>query len=893
MPNYDNSKPRIALELYGIVPSAIALLCLAIERDFSGTPVHKLTLEALLALFVLFSFPGDSFAPFFVAVFICADKTLFHQPLIESLGAWVLGLILVVSTSKNHRASVFRAVLFFLALGTLPIFYTALVLPVLIANLFGAAVGLFMVSRHWKHIEFFLNPWLHITGAQERNRFRFSFFCVYFLSFGATSWSYLVQHTPVPALAAAIHLLCTLLFVPLVLSWLGLEPDLPSEHPLVPTIASARDQAVGPLAAHALGLPQAASLRIKQTLDYMIAERRLEIDRLKKLTEVQKVKAVTELAEELAQKEREAAHQLEDAFYAQPWDLIVSHLSSAPRVTIPGGPTLDLADHLFIGTRKMEQGPHQYEPIFIHKEVLHQHVHVLGGTGSGKTSLGIAPIAVQLLRQRSPNPLIILDMKGEPWLFHTIREEAERNGQDFLFFTIESNRATCRFNPFIGIKEYGGNINEQAQPILQALALDHGEGYGKSFFSRESRSLLFEAFEADRNIHSFGQLKEQLLAKHPAGSKQRSSVSTSKQRSELVAAIDGISRYPQLFTTPEEEKAGGLGIINFRNVLEKNQVVYFWLPAPTQAMSVREVGKLVLYNLFFAAIQRRDQGGKKQAYLFIDEFQRIIGENLALFLEQARSYGIGLTLSNQNIDQLKTPDLNLWPIVRGNVRASLHFGSGDEREIDLISKASGETVAELLSQSTGDSIGKGGGKTAGTTVGISETASNTESEIHSAGSSFSYTEGSFFGPFPSSNEGRSVNDARGTANTSATQQSHSRNESASETWTNGSSKEITRTQYIRPRLRPEDVASIFNKPQNFIYWVLRAVPNSLVDFDGKPITVKGMYSMPKHVFENRDRTPWPRVPGTSILSAEEYVESKTVIEPQMVQTFFDALQPPY
>jgi hypothetical protein len=82
------------------------------------------------------------------------------------------------------------------------------------------------------------------------------------------------------------------------------------------------------------------------------------------------------------------------------------------------------------------------------------------------------------------------------------------------------------------------------------------------------------------------------------------------------------------------------------------------------------------------------------------------------------------------------------------------------------------------------------------------------------------------------------------------------------------------------------VGSVFNKPRNFIYWVIRGVA-PLVDFDGKPIPVQGFYSMPKHVFERRDTAPWPRPSGNSVLESEEYVSTKRVTESQMVQMFLD------
>lgn len=580
--------------------------------------------------------------------------------------------------------------------------------------------------------------------------------------------------------------------------------------------------------------------------------------------------------------------ELEGNYFKQPWDALTAHLCDQDSVIVPGGPTLSTKDHLLIGTRELSgDGDPRIAPVFLHRDILHEHIHILGGTGTGKTSLGINPIATQLLRSQTPSPLVFLDLKGERSLFHTVREEAERNNQDFLFFSLESGKATYRFNPFVGIRSFGGTRNEQAQPLLDALGLNHGDGYGRTFFTRIHRQRLFEALAHNPNIHSFAQLKEALNA--VSGTKPaRRPVPVSSQKDELIAAIEGVADYPQLFTTPAEEQAGS-GIIQFDEVFRKNQVVYFWLPAPTQSISVREIGKLVLYNLFFAALKLKNDGKQKQAYLFIDEFQRLIGENLSLFLEQSRSYGIGLTLANQNIEQLNTHDAKLWPLVQSNVRASLHFGSGDEKEIELLSKASGERVGTLSSHSVGKSTGSSAGRSRGTTAG--GTVTKTEGLTENTSSTWGKSE-SFGNPTVTSvghQEGFAHSKSEGRAT------SHSESKSESESTSQGNSVEETQSEYLRRCLRPEDVASVFNKPRHFFYWVHRGV-SPLVDFDGKPIAAQGIYTMPKHLLKRREGAQWPKipsVPGHVVQTPGEYKASDTVTDKVMVDEFLSFLKDPY
>jgi len=422
-------------------------------------------------------------------------------------------------------------------------------------------------------------------------------------------------------------------------------------------------------------------------------------------------------------------------FYALPWDMLVTHLKDLKSVSIPNHPTFETDKHFFIGRDPLSQ---QGLPLMLHEDILHEHIHILGSTGSNKTTLGIMPLVTQILRLTEKRPVIIMDLKGDTALFHTVREEAYRNNQEFVFFTLDSDKPTYRFNPFVGLNRVNASPNERSQPILDALGLNHGEGYGRSYFSRNHRRILLDVLrEAEKKGKAITSLKDLY-----ATIKSKKKSVPDQQKDELISALEGLFDYPQLFTTPEEEESHAESIIQFDRVLDRCQVVYFWLPAPTQSITVREVGKLALYSLFFAAIRRRDANlPHRQAHLIIDEFQQLVGDQLGLFLSQSRSYGISLLLSNQNISQLNSNDVKLWPLVTSNVRASMHFGSGDVTELELLSKVSGEARDELYSHgksvSTGESLAVTIGRTSGTSISKTDGSSSSRSGSSSRGSSFS------------------------------------------------------------------------------------------------------------------------------------------------------------
>jgi len=82
----------------------------------------------------------------------------------------------------------------------------------------------------------------------------------------------------------------------------------------------------------------------------------------------------------------------------------------------------------------------------------------------------------------------------------------------------------------------------------------------------------------------------------------------------------------------------------------------------------------------------------RQAYVFIDEFQRIAGENFRVIMEQARSFGLGVVLANQSVADLVTPDVDLRPTVRTNTRFKRYFSVTDPRDVASLSEASGQEL---------------------------------------------------------------------------------------------------------------------------------------------------------------------------------------------------------
>lgn len=344
--------------------------------------------------------------------------------------------------------------------------------------------------------------------------------------------------------------------------------------------------------------------------------------------------------------------------------------------------------HLWIGAHA-----HQDYPVLLHQDILREHAYLVGDSGSGKTALGLMPILSQLIRRRDA-AVVVIDLKGDPALFNTVREEARLAGSTFRFFSNELGRHTHAFNPFIQADLSKLTLNQVCEAILEALNLNHGEGYGRSYYSRVARRWLSSILRQRPSISSFEELYE--------AADDIENFRDEKERQdafELVSVIESLASFEQINLTPSRGDVPPdvhAESIFMPRVITNREVVYFWLPAAVETASVREIAKLAVYSLLRAAFQAsRDQPRSHQSFLVIDEFQRMASSGFKLILEQARSMGVGCILANQTPGDLEMPDTDLRPTVHTNTRLKVCFSASDPNHQDDLMRGSGEASGWL------------------------------------------------------------------------------------------------------------------------------------------------------------------------------------------------------
>ena len=233
------------------------------------------------------------------------------------------------------------------------------------------------------------------------------------------------------------------------------------------------------------------------------------------------------------------------------WQWYVDRIreSEHQSLDVLGGPNIKERDHLFLGVQ-----PSADFPVLLDRKLLAEHAYFVGDSGSGKTSLGLMPLLIQLIRNETagpgsevmenatePPPIIVLDLKGDMALFNTIKHEsAARKPDSFYYFTPEPKKESCYFNPFQSLDSDNRSVVQLAQILLDALGLNHGEGYGKSYFARRIKHTMFAALNKKPKPKSISQLATRLF--------QMRDSEDAKDTFELLATIHSLQQYPQLET---------------------------------------------------------------------------------------------------------------------------------------------------------------------------------------------------------------------------------------------------------------------------------------------------------------------------------------------------------
>lgn len=334
-------------------------------------------------------------------------------------------------------------------------------------------------------------------------------------------------------------------------------------------------------------------------------------------------------------------------------------------------------------------------PVLVPVRAIQEHVYIAGGSGAGKTSRALLPLTRQVLgvpESADRGPVLVVDLKGDEYLFQSVREAAAKAGRRFRFFTNRPGYTTHAFNPVVELRAAGLPLADAAGPLRSGLNLEHGAGYGKSHFSAVSRGLLRDLFVRFPGVRSLRELHAEASRTRPilsAAHKRRE-----EQAYELMLTIEMLADIAELNVTsgPAFDER-----IDMNRAVLDDEVIYFFLSAKPEEAVARFVGSLAV-ETFFDALARyndaRDGRGErantfKHGYAVLDEFQAVAGRNFEAFMEIARGKGLGLVLASQVPAKLPR---ELRIVVEENVAVRQHFTTRSVTDLRDLLRLGGTTM---------------------------------------------------------------------------------------------------------------------------------------------------------------------------------------------------------
>jgi hypothetical protein len=124
---------------------------------------------------------------------------------------------------------------------------------------------------------------------------------------------------------------------------------------------------------------------------------------------------------------------------------------------------------------------------------------------------------------------------------------------------------------------------------------------------------------------------------------------------------------------------------NFREVMDQKKILLVNLAKGRLGdLNSHLLGLIIVGKFLMAALSRVDSLGQKLSdfYLYIDEFQNVTTDSIAVILSEARKYRLGLNIAHQFIGQLSD---TIKGAVFGNVGTIASFRVGPE-DAELLEK---------------------------------------------------------------------------------------------------------------------------------------------------------------------------------------------------------------
>ena len=310
-----------------------------------------------------------------------------------------------------------------------------------------------------------------------------------------------------------------------------------------------------------------------------------------------------------------------------------------------------------------------------------EHVHVLGRTGTGKTTFAVIPICVQAIR--AGLPVVVIDFKGDRQAIQILVREAKKAGKRFYFFSLEQGKSNT-YNPLAS-----GTALSKVERIMTSLELIfEGEARFYTYCQQAVFIPLMRYFDRQsikctlRDIESV--LGDSDLIEDITG--EKISVGQIKGLTAALALYADLN----IINDPEPD-------IDLAQVMHAGDVVYFNLKSAEAPELASGIGKMVAMDLQAQAARRTQQD--RITLIAIDEFQNMACNAFKNVVSKVRDANYGLVLANQALGDLRAISEDFMNTIFNNTGTKIIFRIEDPNDIDIFARKTGWVVVPTYGSS--------------------------------------------------------------------------------------------------------------------------------------------------------------------------------------------------
>lgn len=344
-------------------------------------------------------------------------------------------------------------------------------------------------------------------------------------------------------------------------------------------------------------------------------------------------------------------------------------------------------------------------PVLIPRLIYTEHAHGLGDSGVGKTSLFLCP-TIEQLASFGDCSLIVLDLKADSLeLLASLQAAADAARRRFglpmplKFFSNQRTNTTFAFNPMQQPFWPNFDLLTRTDILCAANGLSYGTDYGAGYYSSANAAILYHTLKTYPHVATFSELADCIGTVITVANKRELHPEIRKAGVHVHEVIKRLAACEALNVTGSSGHAPAAveQAIDLTQLFREPQFLYCHLPSSLSPSGAPEIARLFTYMLLAASTQTER---RCQVFLVIDEFQRMVANNLEYMLQLARSMGVGVIIANQTMQDLKKGNIDLIPAIEANCRLRQWFSVSSGEDQERLMRSSGVTIDTAISRST-------------------------------------------------------------------------------------------------------------------------------------------------------------------------------------------------